>query len=384
LCFLSSFLKRELPLENRPTCATIDTEALRFNYAQLKAGIPETTKMMAVVKANAYGHGDIETARVLEGLGCDCFGVAIPEEGARLRAASIKAPIAVLGSIFPAQIPPLFDFDLTPVIFDINTAHLINGHAKAKAARKKVHVKIDTGMGRLGLLPPDAAGFFKEFKTLESLELEAVLSHFSEAEAPDHGFTERQLALFLDTVREIRQTGVDPGIIEIANSAAAASFPEASLGMVRPGIMLYGSYPAPHLKRAIELRPAMEVRTSVMHVKHLEAGSPISYGRTFVTKRRSSIAVLPIGYADGLPRALSNKGSVLVRGQRAPIAGVVCMDLTMCDVTDIPEVAAGDEVVVIGSQGKERITAEEVAGIAGTISYEIFCNISARVPRRYV
>lgn len=371
-------------MENRPTCAIIDTEALRFNYGQLRAGIPATTKMMAVVKANAYGHGDLETATVLEGLGCDFFGVAIPEEGARLRAGGIKNPIALLGGIFPEQVRELFNFDLTPVIFDIKTARLINDFAKASGTRKKVHVKIDTGMGRLGLLPAEVARFFEEFKTLENLELEAVLSHFSESEAEDRSFTEAQLALFLDTVEAIRAAGIDPSILEIANSAAAASYPEACLGMVRPGIMLYGSYPAPHLRGSIKLRPAMSLKTSVLHIKTLEAGTPVSYSRSFITKRRSAIAVLPIGYGDGLSRSLSNKGSVLVRGARAPIAGTVCMDLTMCDVTDIPGVRAGDEVVVIGTQGDVGITAEEVARAAGTISYEVFCNISSRVARRYI
>jgi len=371
-------------LENRPTCAIIDTEALRFNYAQLKAGIPATTKMMAVVKANAYGHGGLETATVLEGLGCGFFGVAMPEEGAALRAGGISAPVVVLGGIFPEQVEELFTFDLTPVIFDIKTARLINDFAKASGTRKKVHVKIDTGMGRLGLMPGQAAHFFEEFKPMANLELEAVLSHFSESEAKDRSFTEGQLALFLDTVKAIRAAGIDPPIVEIANSAAAAAYPEARLGMVRPGIMLYGSYPAPHLAASIKLRPAMSLKTSVLHIKTLEAGTPVSYSRSFITKRRSVIAVLPIGYGDGLPRSLSNKGSVLVRGARAPIAGTVCMDLTMCDVTDIPGVSAGDEVVVIGAQGEEQITAEEVAAAAGTISYEVLCNISARVARRYI
>jgi len=371
-------------LENRPTCAIIDTEALRFNYGQIKAGIPATTKMMAVVKANAYGHGAVEAATALEGLGCDFFGVAMPEEGALLRAGGIKAPVVVLAGVFPEQVAGLFTFDLTPVIFDIKTASLINDFAKAKGARKKVHVKIDTGMGRLGLMPADAGRFFDEFKAMANLELEAVLSHFSESESGDRSFTEGQLALFLETVGRIRESGVDPGIIEIANSAAAASFPEASLNMVRPGIMLYGSYPAPRLRESIKLKPAMSLKTSVLHVKTLEAGSPVSYSRSFVTKRRSAIAVLPIGYADGLSRALSNKGSVLVRGTRAPIVGKVCMDLTMCDVTGIPGVRAGDEVVVIGAQGEDRITAEELAEMAGTISYEVFCSISARVERRYI
>ena len=371
-------------MEKRPTSAVIDTEALRFNYRQLRSKTSQPTRIMAVIKANAYGHGDVETARVLEGLGCDYLGVAMAEEGMRLREAGIKAPVVILGGIFPGQTKDIFALDLTPVIFDIDTARRINDFAAGQSTVKKVYVKIDTGMGRLGLLPAEAPRFFKEFKALENIEAEAVISHFSDAEADAGGFSETQLAVFLKTAEEIKTAGGSTGLLGIANSAAAIDYPASRLDMIRTGIMLYGSYPAPHLRRSVELKPVMSLKTRILTVKTLEAGSPVSYGGRFVTERRSSIAVLPIGYADGLPRSLSNKGTVLVRGQRAQIAGTVCMDLTMCDVTDIPGAAAGDEVVIIGRQGPDEITAEEVARKAGTISYEIFCGVSARVPRTYV
>ncbi|MFQ5736011.1 MAG: alanine racemase [Thermodesulfobacteriota bacterium] len=371
-------------MENRPTSAIIDMGALRFNYRQLRSKTSGATRMMAVVKANAYGHGDLEVAGLLEGLGCEYLGVAMPEEGARLRAGGVKAPVVVLGGVFPGQTEGLFEHDLTPVISDISTARRIDGFARGSGTVKKIHVKIDTGMGRLGLLPGDVAPFFDELRRLANIEVEAVLSHFSEAEALDRSFTRAQLALFLKAVEEIKGKGIAPAIIDVANSAATVDLPGSRLDLVRPGIMLYGSYPAPHLRDAVELAPVMSLKTRILHLKTLPAGSPVSYGRSFVTARKSTIAILPIGYGDGLPRLLSNRGSVLVRGRRAPIAGAVCMDLTMCDVTDVPGVSAGDEAVLIGRQGNEAITAEEVAGLAGTISYEIFCGISARVPRVYV
>ncbi|MDP2689494.1 MAG: alanine racemase [Deltaproteobacteria bacterium] len=371
-------------MEKRPTSAIIDMEALRHNYRQLRAKLPRAAKMMAIVKANAYGHGDVRTAGLLEGLGCEFFGVAIAEEGARLREGGIKAPVVVLGGIFPRQVKELFAFGLTPVVFDMETARRIDSFAREAGIVKKIHVKIDTGMGRLGLLPAQAAPFFTELKALGNISVEAVLSHFSESEASDRDFSKKQLAAFLETIDAIRALGFDPGLVEIANSAAAASFPEARLDLVRPGIMLYGSYPAPHLRGAVALKPVMKLRTEILSLKTLDAGSPVSYGRSFVTKRRSVIATLPIGYGDGLPRGLSNKGAVLVRGARAPIVGAVCMDLTMCDVTGIPGASPGDEAVIIGAQGEAGITAEEVASTIGTISYEVFCGISSRVPRVYI
>ena len=371
-------------MERRPTSAIIDTEALKHNYFQLRNAVSEASKVMAVVKANAYGHGDIEVAGVLERIGCEFFGVAIAEEGERLRSNGITRPIVVLGGIYPGQIKDIFPLDLTPVVFDIGTAQYINSYAKAIGAVKKVHVKIDTGMGRLGLLTEEVARFFEAFKELENLRLEAVLSHFAEAESADRDFTGRQLEDFVKSVDVIRDMGFAPEYIDMANSAATVSYPASRMDIVRPGIMLYGSYPAPRYSKEISLKPVLTLQTRILHLKKVPAGFTVSYGRTFTAKKESVIATLPIGYADGLPRRLSGTGEVLVRGERAPIAGRVCMDLTMCDVTNINGVAVGDPVVVIGTQGAESIAVEEVAERSGTISYEIFCNISGRVPRVYI
>jgi len=371
-------------LERRPTSAFISTSALRHNYREIRKRLTDTTKVMAVVKANAYGHGDGVAARVFEEEGCEYFGVAIPEEGANLRDAGIRRPIVVLGGVFPEQIEEVFRLDLTPVVFDLKTAALLNEAAGKRKTRKEVHVKIDTGMGRLGVLPDGVEAFFRGFKGFANLKLEGVLSHFADADSTDKKYSETQLSVFTKCLEAVRRSGLDTGLVHMGNSAAIVDMKASHFNMVRPGIMLYGSCPASHFAGKIGLRAALELKTRVLLVKTLAPGDSVSYGRSFVAKRRSRVAVLPVGYGDGLPRGLSGKGTVLIRGQRALIAGAVCMDLVMCDVTDIGDAEAGDEAVIIGAQGKETITAEEVAEKTGTISYEIFCGISGRVPRIYV
>lgn len=371
-------------MHKRPSIAYIDLRALEHNYLELRKRASPASSMMAVVKANAYGHGALEVARTLEELGCACFGVAIPEEGIKLRESGIKNAIVVLGGIFPEQAPDVVEHALTPVVFDLPVARALDEAARSRGAVLDVHVKVDTGMGRLGIQPSEAAGFFTGLKGLGNIKTTALLSHFSESESECKDFSRGQLALFLKTVEETRKAGADPALLEMANSAALVDFEEARLGMVRPGIMLYGSYPAERLRGSIRLKPVMELKTRILLVKPVPAGATVSYGRRFVTRRPSLIATLPIGYADGVPRTLGNTGEVLVGGRRVPIAGTVCMDLIMADVTDVPGVKAGDEAVLIGSQGAEAISAEEVAAKAGTISYEIFCRVSGRVPRVYI
>src|SRR3990170_2987380 len=371
-------------LHKRPTAAYIDLKALEHNYLELRRRVTPAARMMAVVKANAYGHGAIEAARTLESLGGAYFGVAIQEEGAALREAGITSPIAVLGGSFPDQAPDMVEYGLTPVVFDMDSARALDEAAKKRGAVLPIHVKIDTGMGRLGILPEEAVPFFSELKGLENLRVEALLSHFAESEAEEKEFSHRQLSAFLKAAEEIRGLGVNPKLLEMANSAALVDFERSALGMVRPGIMLYGSYPAPRLRESIKLKPVMQLKTRILLVKSVPAGFTVSYGRRFTTNRPSLIATLPIGYADGLPRKLGNSGEVLIGGYRAKIAGTVCMDLTMVDVTGVPGVKAGDEAVLIGTQGNETITAEEIADKADTISYEIFCRLSARVPRVYI
>jgi alanine racemase len=255
--------------------------------------------------------------------------------------------------------------------------------AHARGAVLNVHIKIDTGMGRLGFLPTESDSWLPSLNRLRALKIEGVFSHFSQAESVQGDYTRKQLCLFQDILARLRAAGAAPPLAHLANSAATITMPEAYFDMVRPGIMLYGAYPAPEMANNIELKPSLSWKTRIMQLKRVPGGTSISYGQTFITQRDSLIATLPVGYADGFPRLLSNRGEALVKGARAPVAGRVCMDLTMIDVTDIAGVQPGDEVVLLGRQNDGEITADEMAGWANTISYEIFTSISARVPRIY-
>ncbi|MBI5559896.1 MAG: alanine racemase [Deltaproteobacteria bacterium] len=367
----------------RPTVALIDMGALKHNYGEIRKRLSPKTGIMAVVKANAYGHGDVEVSRALEGFGCESFAVAFTEEGINLRKGGIKSPILILGGVDKTQAEEAFSYELTPVVHDIAMARLLDGCARKTGRTKPVHVEIDSGMGRMGVLTEGVTAFFEEFKKLEGILLEGVLSHFSEADREGGEFSDRQLEVFLGALGKIRAMGYNPPYIHMANSAALLEKEESRFNIVRPGIMLYGAYPAPHLRNKIELLPVMQVKTRILQLKRVPAGFPVSYGRTFVTGRESTIATIPIGYGDGLPRRLSEKGEVIVRGRRAPMAGVICMDHTMIDCTNVEGVDVGDEVVIMGRQGSIDVLAEEIAEKTGTIPYEILCNISSRVRRVY-
>jgi len=370
-------------LSTRPTRAIIHRDAIAHNYREIQALLSPKAEVMAVVKADAYGHGAPAVAAELSALGCPAFAVALASEGAVLRESGITAPIIVLGGIFHEDCHIIFRDNLTPVIHNLESALLIQRLAEAEGLIKDVHLKIDTGMARIGIRPSDIPSFFKRLTCLKNIRLEGLLSHFVEADVPGSPFTTSQLKAFKEAAELAARLGFDVKYLHMANSAAIARMKEAHFDLVRPGIMLYGSYPAPDLTEKIRLKPVMELKTEVLQLKCLPAGSPVSYGRTFVTERDSLIATLPVGYGDGLPRSLSGKGDVLIKGARAPIIGLICMDLTVCDVTDIKGVQPGDEVTIIGRDGDEEIRAEELAKKTGTISYEIFCNISKRVPRVY-
>lgn len=370
-------------LERRPTLAIIDRAAIKSNYFKLKKSIAKNVEMLAVVKANAYGHGAVEIAKTLEHAGCIFFGVALCEEGIELREAGVKSAVIILGGIYLNQIRDIIEYDLTPVIFDIGTARIIDSLAGKTGKRIKVHIKIDTGMGRLGLLSYQVASFFKAMKELVNLEVDGILSHFAEADEEDKEFSKKQLNLFLNIIKAVQDLGFQPRLFHIANSAAIVKHTDSHFNLVRPGIMLYGAYPAGHMIENINLKPAMKLVTQIVHIKQAPKGFSVSYGRKYITKRDSIIATIPIGYGDGYPRSLSNKGEVLIRGQRAKVAGTICMDITMLDVTHIKDVKQGDEAVLIGKQGNDKITVDELAEKADTISYEILCGITSRVPRVY-
>ena len=371
-------------LERRPTLAIVDRAAIKSNYFELKKNIAKDVEMLAVVKANAYGHGAVEVAKTLEHAGCNFFAVAMCEEGVELREAGVKSAVIILGGIYPNQIRDVIEYDLTPVIFDIETARIIDTLAGKTGKRIKVHIKIDTGMGRLGLLSYQVVSFFKALKGLSNIETEGILSHFAEADEEDKEFSTEQLNLFLRIIKAVHDIGFNPRLIHISNSAAIVKHADSHFNLVRPGIMLYGAYPAGHMIGKIDLKPALRLVTQIVHIKQAPKGFSVSYGRKYITKKDSIVAAIPIGYGDGYPRSLSNKGEVLIRGQRAKVAGAICMDITMLDVTHIKGVEQGDEAVLIGKQGDDKITVDELAEKAGAISYEILCGITSRVPRVYV
>jgi alanine racemase len=369
-----------LPL-GRPTIAEIDLDALAFNYRQLQKRVPKGVKLLAVVKADAYGHGAIPISLKLAKLGVEYLGVAIAEEGVELRKGGVKVPILVLGGVYEGDIERIFRFNLTPVVFHRDMFKLISKAAQREKKKVRVHLKVDTGMGRLGVPLTVWPNFLKEVLRFPKVEIEGILSHFSLMEEED--YTKSQWNQFQSAVKLAEELGICFKYLHMASSAMLTVCPHYSGNLVRPGITLYGAYPSPIFQRFIHLKPVMTLKTRVHFLKSVPSGFRISYGGTFVTRRESLIATLPIGYADGYSRYLSNRGEVLVHGKRAPVVGKVCMDFIMVDVTDIPKVSLGDEVVLMGSQGKEIITAEEIADRMNTISYEIFCSVGRRIPRIY-
>lgn len=374
-------LRYSLPLEaNRPTVAEVDLGALVHNFEAMRA-LCSPSRVIAVVKADAYGHGVGSVASALEAAGADAFAVAIVEEGLELRSASVRRPILVLGGVAPAAAEEAMRAGLTPVVFDVGQVEPLA--RAARDTRLHVHLKFDTGMSRLGMDPFEIDPLVRALGRHPNLAVAGVLTHLACADAPDPEPTRRQLARFRDVLSALRRAGIDPGLRHAAASAGAIRFPSARLDMVRLGISLYGQLPSTTLPapRLPGLQPVLRVRTMVQQVREIAAGTAVGYGATFVAARRSRIATLPMGYADGLSRLLSNRGEVLVHGRRAPIVGNVCMDMTMVDVTDVPDVTAGDEVVVLGEQGGQTITADDVARRSDTISYEILTSLSRRVPR---
>jgi len=369
-------------LSGRPTVGEVDLGALEFNYRQIKKRIPGDVKLLAVVKADAYGHGAVPISLRLEKLGVEYLGVAIPEEGVELRRGGVKTPILVLGGIFGGEVDQIFRFRLTPVIFRKDSLRILSREAERRKGKVKVHLKVDTGMGRLGVplnLWPD---FLREVTRFPRIETEGILSHFAMTDE-EKDFTQNQWKAFQEAVTAAQELGIGCQYLHMANSATLTAFPAYSARLVRPGIMLYGSYPAPTFRSLIPLKPVMTLKTHIHFLKSVPLGTRISYGGMFKAKRKSLIATLPIGYADGYSHHLSNRGEVLIHGKRAPVVGKVCMDFIMVDVTHIPRVSVGDEVILMGRQGKEQITPEEIAEKIGSISYEVLCSIGKRVPRVY-
>lgn len=366
------------PSIGRPTFAAIDATALRHNFKRVRAALPATTAILAVVKADGYGHGATLVARCLEAAGADWLGVATVAEALEIRAAGARTPILILTGASAGDVPALLEHHLSVAVLHRDMARDL---ASALGGRRlAVHIKVDTGMGRLGVLPVDVPALVDELQRAGCFDIEGVFSHFANADGVTRDYSDYQMRGFGQALDALAAAGVRPRWTHIANSAATLSRPDTHLSLVRPGIALYGIAPA-SMPAAVDLRPAMHLVTRIVQLKRVPSEFPVSYGQTFITRRPSLLAVLPIGYADGYARALSNRAAVLVRGRRAPVVGAVCMDLTMVDVTDVEGVQLGDEVVLWGRQNGAEISVAEVAGWQDSISYEVLTRLGKRVPR---
>ena len=372
----------------RPAWIEIDCEAVRRNAAAFRGTLSPGTRMMCIIKADAYGHGAVPLARVLREVGITHFGVALLQEGLKLRENGVVEAILILGYTPEEDLALAIENNLALTIYTWEQARAVSREAKRLGKTARIHIKIDTGMGRIGFAPIQASiQTITQIATLPSLDLEGIYSHQAWADNPDGSFARRQHEIFRGFLHGLYEKGLRFKSIHLANSAATINYPEMHYDLVRVGISLYGLYPDPSMAAhpKIALQPVMSVKARLSHVKEMPAGNPISYGCTFTTSRPSVIGTIPMGYADGIPRLLSNRGEMLVKGRRCPIVGRVCMDQFMIDLTDLPEKPeAGEEAVFLGRQEGEVISADEIAAKAETINYEIVTRMSPRLPRIYL
>ena len=379
---------------HRATFAEINLKALKHNLQNLKTITEPATGIMAVIKADAYGHGALPCAKAAVDLGVNYLGAGIIEEGIELRENGITEPILILGSIFPDEAEDLVRHYLATILCTPDLAQALAKEAEKQKKSVNVHIKVDTGMNRLGVLPENLLPLIKTISNLPALKLEALSTHFSSADDEDKSITTQQIELFQKTLTELQEAGVTmPPLTHLANTSALLRFPESRSRMVRPGLILYGALPSPILNSVAQevcqkenlknFQPVMQWKSKIILLKSVQKGQPLSYSRKHVTQKNSLIATLPIGYADGLHRNLSNNMEVLVKGKRAPQVGTICMDMILIDVTEVSDVNIGDEVVIFGKQGEEEILVEELAEKSNTIPYEILCNVGKRVLRIY-
>lgn len=364
----------------RPTWAQVDLDKLAYNFRQIKKLLRSGTRVMACVKADAYGHGLVPVAKRLTGIGADYLGVASIDEAIELRRANINLPVLILGAVLKKDIGPLFRYKLSVTVCTRGLACVLNKKAASLGSPVNVHIKVDTGMGRLGVLYNAALEFVKEVRRLKFINIEGIFTHFPLADK-DRGFTLRQIDLFRHLIAQLNREGIHIPLAHAANSMGIIGYKNSHFNMVRPGLALYGLYPAKNLK--IKLKPVLGLKTKIIYYKKVPRGWGVSYGHTYITKKETNIAVLPIGYGDGYPRNLSNKAPVLIGGKRFKISGTICMDQITVDVGNLP-LRGSEEVVLIGSQGENKITAEELACLGGSIPYEIVCGLGSRIPRTYI
>ncbi len=373
-----------MEIEDLLTWAEIDLDAIAHNARVLKNCAAPECELMVAVKANAYGHGAVQVSRAALKGGATRLAVHRTGEGVQLRQAGITAPILIMGYTLPAESGTIACWDLTPTVNSKPQAEALSAAARAQGKALPVHVKVDTGMGRYGLLPEEALDFVYFLSRLPGLDLEGLYTHFAVADLADKSFTGRQFGIYSDVAERLKSAGFDFPLKHVANSAATIDLPEMALDMVRCGIALYGLRPSAEFEPGVPLRPALVLKSRVARVRTLPPGASISYGRTYITDKPTRVALVPVGYGDGYHRLLSNRGAVLIHGQRAPIVGRVCMDQFVVDVDHIPAVRLHDEVVLVGQQGEAQISAEEVARWAETINYEVTTGLLPRVTRVYL
>ncbi|MDD2557243.1 MAG: alanine racemase [Desulfuromonadaceae bacterium] len=384
---------------HRPTRVEIDLGALRHNFTQLRrslnAGIASghnhargadaakaNVEVLAVVKADAYGHGAVPVAQTLQDAGVSMFGVAIAEEGLELRRAGIVQPILMLGGAWPGQEDVVLSEQMHTAVFELDQLERLNCAATRQGRRCNCHIKLDTGMGRLGLQPEELPPFLAELKHYPNVDIVGVMSHLALADEPESPLNARQMEIFARGVEQIRAEGYAPRYIHAFNSAASFSPPCPMCNLVRPGLALYGGQPLADTR--LDLRPVMNFRSKIAHLKWIPVGRGVSYGQHFIATRPTLIAAVPVGYADGYNRLLSNGFEAIVGRRKVPVAGNVCMDWIMLDVTDVPDVAVHDDVTLLGCEDEVCVFAEDWAERIGSISYEVFCQVSKRVPRVYL
>ena len=366
-----------------PTVAEIHLDSFRQNLQRVRSRIGPHRALLPVIKADAYGHGMIPIARAALDENVEGFGVAFVEEGVQLRQAGIKPMILVMAGFLPEEAGAIIEHGLTPVVSHPTQLESLRPLIKQLSRPLRIHIKVDTGMGRLGLSETEALPFIREASAIQGIEIQGLMSHFSDDDMTDSKRAQEQLRCFERTRKEIETLGIKIPTLHMANSAAIMGLDKSWLNMVRPGIMLYGYPPSPHADENASFKQVLTLKTRIIHLKEVRAGTSLSYGHTFTTSRPSRIAVLPIGYADGYSRAWSNRGQVLIGGRRVPVVGRVCMDMTLADVTAVPSALIGDEVILIGRQASESLWANELADQLKTNPYEILCAIGQRVHRLY-
>lgn len=373
--------------KHRRVAAYISLDAVEANFAAMKKNLKEETQIAATIKTDGYGHGAVPIAKLMEPKDYLWgFAVATIEEARELRRNGIEKPILILGYVFPEDYPELVREDVRPAVFRLDMAEELSREAVRQQKTVRIHIKLDTGMSRIGFADnEESVAAIRQIQALSGVEMEGLFTHFSRADEADKTTTKNQLNRYLAFEKKCRAAGIAFPISHCSNSAGIMDMPEANLNMVRAGIIIYGLYPSHEMDpKLLPLEPVMELKSTIVHVKEVKAGTPVSYGGTYVAPSRRRIATVPVGYGDGYPRSLSGKGCVLVAGKRAPILGRVCMDQFMVDVTDIPEAEVGCEVTLFGRDGESFLSLEEISALSGRFNYEFVCDITKRVPRLYV